>query len=317
MQTIRIGASGVEAPALGVGTWAWGDKLTWQYGRSHGKEDVVAAFHASLSAGLRLFDTAEVYGTGTSERLLGELVSTVQTPILIASKFAPLPHRWTAGSIRRALHGSLRRLQVDCIDLYQVHWYLPTIRIETLMNVLADAVEEGKIRAIGVSNYRESRMRLAHEVLAKRGLALASNQVEYHLLNRECEHNGVLQACQELGITLIAYSPLGKGRLTGKYRPGTAVSGARQRLKSFSSEQLAAAMPTVDLLTEIGAAHGKTAGQVALNWLVRHPGVLPIPGAKNARQATENAGALGWEMTAEEADALDRVSIPARSRNDS
>ena len=163
------------------------------------------------------------------ERLLGELVSTVQTPILIASKFAPLPHRWTAGSIRRALHGSLRRLQVDCIDLYQVHWYLPTIRIETLMNVLADAVEEGKIRAIGVSNYRESRMRLAHEVLAKRGLALASNQVEYHLLNRECEHNGVLQACQELGITLIAYSPLGKGRLTGKYRPGTPVSGARSQ----------------------------------------------------------------------------------------
>ena len=311
VQTVRIGASGVEVPALGVGTWAWGDKLTWQYGVSHGKQDVVAAFHASLRAGLRLFDTAEVYGTGTSERLLGELASTVQTPIVIASKFAPLPHRWTAASIRRALNGSLQRLRVDCIDLYQVHWYFPTLRIETLMNVLTDAVEEGKIRAIGVSNYREARMRRAHEVLAKRGLTLAANQVEYHLLNRECEHNGVLKACQELGITLIAYSPLGKGRLTGKYRPGVAVSGMRRGFKTFSPAQLAAAMPTVDLLTEIGAAHGKTAGQVALNWLVRQPGVLPIPGAKNARQAAENAGALGWEITAEEADALDRVSRAA------
>lgn len=313
MQTIRIGTNGLETPALGVGTWAWGDKLTWQYGRSHGKEDVAAAFRASLDAGLRFFDTAEVYGSGTSERLLGEMRATVQTPILIASKFAPLPHRWTAGSVRRALNGSLRRLGVDCIDLYQVHWYLPTIRIETLMNVLADAVEEGKIRAIGVSNYRESRMRLAHETLVKRGLTLASNQVEYHLLNRECEHNGVLEACRELGITLIAYSPLGKGRLTGKYRPGAAVSGTRRGLKTFSPGQLAAAMPTVDLLTKIGGEHGKTPAQVALNWLARQPGVLPIPGAKNARQAAENAGALGWAMTAEEAGALNRVSQTSAS----
>lgn len=308
---VRIGASGIEAPALGVGTWAWGDKLMWQYGRGHDKGDVVAAFHASLNAGLRLFDTAEVYGTGTSERLLGELASTVQTPLVIATKFAPLPHRWTAASIRRALHGSLQRLRVDCIDLYQVHWYLPTLRIETLMNVLADAVQEGKIRAIGVSNYSEARMRQAHAILAKRGLALAANQVEYHLLNRECERNGVLSACQELGITLIAYSPLGKGLLSGKYRPGVNISGARRGLRAFAPEQLAAAMPTIDLLTAIGAAHGKTASQVALNWLVRQPGVLPIPGAKNGQQAAENAGALGWEMTAAEADALDQTSRAA------
>lgn len=112
-----------------------------------------------------------------------------------------------------------------------MHWYLPTLRIETLMNVLADAVQEGKIRAIGVSNYSEARMRQAHAILAAQ---MAANQVEYHLLNRECEHNGVLGACQELGITLIAYSPLGKGLLSGKYQPGINISGARRGFRVYT-----------------------------------------------------------------------------------
>jgi aryl-alcohol dehydrogenase-like predicted oxidoreductase len=305
--TIRLGATELRLPPLGVGVWAWGDRF-WSYGTDYGRQEVGEAFRASLAAGLTFFDTAELYGRGLSERLLGELARSVETPITIASKFAPLPQRWTAASVHRALAGSLARLGVSRIDLYQVHWYLPIIGIRRLMEALADAVAAGTIRAVGVSNYSAAQMREAHAALARRGIPLASNQVEYSLLERGCERNGVLAACRELGVALIAYSPLAKGRLTGSYCPGSSVRGTRRFLPSFSRRRLAATLPTVELLARVGVAHGKSPAQVALRWLLQQPSVLPIPGAKNATQATENAGALGWELTEEELAALDRAT---------
>jgi aryl-alcohol dehydrogenase-like predicted oxidoreductase len=213
----------------------------------------------------------------------------------------------------KALDASLKRLGLAQVDLYQVHWpWGSPINIETLMNALADQVELGKIRAIGVSNYTERQMRRAHAALAKQGIALASNQVQYSLLHRKPEQNGVLAACRELNVRLIAYSPLAKGILTGKYHQGAQVSGSRKWTRPFRPSSLQASAPLIALLTQIGEAHGgKTSGQVSLNWLMRQ-GALPIPGAKNASQAVSNAGALAWSLTDEEVEQITQAANKAR-----
>lgn len=304
MEMRTLGNSPLKVSQLGVGAWAWGDKRYWGYGTDFGLSDVEEAFQASLDAGITLFDTAEIYGWGTSERILGDLARRSGKRVVIATKFAPLPWRFSPGSVRRALDGSLKRLGLDHIDLYQVHFPFSLIPSETLMDVLAEAVELGKLRFVGVSNYSAAKMRRAHEALARRRVPLVSNQVEYSLLRRTPEVNGVLAACRELNVTLIAYSPLAQGILTGKYRPGSSVSGLRRFRRNFRGRDLRAAMPVLRLLDDIAQAHGKTPAQVALNWLLRQEGVVPIPGAKNRQQATENAGAVGWEITAEEVEAL-------------
>ncbi|HEY7350542.1 MAG TPA: aldo/keto reductase [Ktedonobacterales bacterium] len=301
VQTISIGKTDLKVPPLGLGTWQWGDRGIWQYGVGYGQNDVEAAYRESRAAGITFFDTAELYGSGVSEQTLGPLVRAEQDEVTVATKFAPWPYRLTAKTLPGALDGSLKRLGLARIDLYQVHWpWGSPIRIEALMDVMADQVEAGKIRAVGVSNYSEKRMRRAHAALAKRGIALASNQVEYSLLHRQPERSGVLAACQELDVRLIAYSPLAKGALTGKYHDGATVSGIRKRNRSFRPAGLQASAPLIKLLAQVGEAHGgKTPAQVALNWLI-HQGALPIPGAKNASQAASNAGALGWDLTDEE-----------------
>jgi aryl-alcohol dehydrogenase-like predicted oxidoreductase len=299
--------AGLSLPRLGVGTWAWGDRQTWGYDRDYGRPDVEAAFGASLEAGLTLFDTAESYGWGKSERILGELARQSGRSLVIATKFAPFRPR--AGALQRALDASLDRLGMEWVDLYQIHFPPPFMRIETMMEALAEAVHAGKVRAAGVSNFSAAQMRRAHAGLARQGVPLATNQVEYSLLHRAPETNGVLRACRDLKITLIAYSPLAMGLLSGKYRPEDARHPRRlgRYLHSWKPEALA---DVFGLLGKIGRDHGKTPSQVSLNWLLRQSGVVVIPGAKNARQASENAGALGWEMTAEEAEALDRVTRP-------
>src|SRR5579859_2994092 len=307
IQTVSLGKTDLTVSALGLGTWQWGDTGMWQYGQGYAQKDVETAYRESRAAGITFFDTAEIYGSGVSEKILGGLVRPEQNEVRVATKFAPWPYRLTARSLPGALDASLKRLGLVQVDLYQAHWpWGSPIRIESLMNALADQVELGKIRAVGVSNYSAKQMRRAHAALAKRGLALASNQVQYSLLHRAPERNGVLDACRELDVRLIAYSPLAEGVLTGKYhQEGATVGGARRMSRDFSSKGLQASAPLVKLLAEIGAAHGgKTPAQVALNWLI-HQGALPIPGAKNAAQATSNAGALGWDITDEE---FERIS---------
>jgi aryl-alcohol dehydrogenase-like predicted oxidoreductase len=306
-QTVAIGKSGLVVPAIGVGTWQWGDRRLWGYGREYTAIDVAAAYAASRAAGLTFFDTAEVYGgvsernRGVSERNLGALVRKDPGPVVVATKFAPLPGRWTARSLAGALDASLARLGLERVDLYQIHWPYTVIAIEALMNALADQVEAGKVRAVGVSNYAERQMRRAHAALAKRGIPLASNQVHYSLLHRNPERNGVLAACRELDVLLIAYSPLEQGILTGKYHSG---QRATRRIRAAS---LRASAPLVTYLQQVGGAHdGKSAAQVALNWLI-HQGALPIPGAKSAAQAEANAAALGWELTQEEFERIGAI----------
>jgi aryl-alcohol dehydrogenase-like predicted oxidoreductase len=181
------------------------------------------------------------------------------------------------------------------------------------MDQLATAMEAGKVKAAGVSNYSAEQMREAHAALAKRGIPLASNQVEYSLLHRKPEVDGVLDACRELGITLIAYTPLAGGMLTGKYSGQNRAGGFFRRiLPQYSRKSLEAIQPVLELLREIGDRYSKTPSQVAIRWLIENPVVLPIPGAKNARQALDNAGALSFSLTPEELEQLSQETVAWR-----
>jgi aryl-alcohol dehydrogenase-like predicted oxidoreductase len=284
--------------------------MIWSYGRGYGDADIQAAYEASLEAGINFIDTAEAYGSGRSERLIGGFLSGTQPPPVIATKFMPYPWRWTKGALAGALRRSLERLKLERVDLYQVHWPWPPVSVETWADGLADVVQQGLARAVGVSNYNEAQMRRAYAVLAKRGIPLASNQVEYSLISRNVEFNGLMKACQEFNITLIAYSPLGMGVLSGKYGPDKPLPGLRGR--RYTRSYLEKAEPLLRRMGEVGRAHeGKTLSQVAINWCMCK-GSLPIPGAKNERQARENAGALGWRLSDTEVASLDEISAGLR-----
>jgi aryl-alcohol dehydrogenase-like predicted oxidoreductase len=219
--------------------------------------------------------------------------------VVIATKFPPTPFG-RIHDMPAALDASLDNLRRSSIDLYQHHFPTPRVDIPALMELMADAVEAGKIKAVGVSNYSATQMRTAYEVLAKRGIPLASNQVQYSLLYRRPETNGVLETCRELGITLIAYQPLASGALTGKYLDSSRPVGIRRFRSPFRGSKFHALRPVVTLLQLIGDRYGKTAGQVALRWLLEQENVVPIPGAKNAAQVTHNVGALSFSLTPEE-----------------
>lgn len=329
LQTVTLGSGGPPVPALGIGTWAWGDSLYWNYGKEYGRSEVQGAFQAALAAGVNFFDTAEIYGLGESEKLLGQFMQENDCPVAIATKYFPLPWRWTGQAVKDALAASLQRLQVPSVALYQVHWPFDFLMGQkTLMYALADEVKEGRILTVGVSNYSENQMRRAAEYLAEQGIPLAVNQVQYSLLHRNIETNGVLAAARELNITILAYSPLAQGLLSGKYRSAHAgdttsantpqPTGARKLNPRFSPAGLAQLEPLFQVLQEIGDRHHRTPAQVALNWLIAQGNVIPIPGVKNAQQAEQNAGALGWRLTPEEQAQLDLIagypgsSLPAK-----
>ena len=312
-----LGRSDLQVPRLGVGAMTWGDpsgRARWTpaklaYGGPASRDEEQRAFDASVTAGATLFDTAAMYGAGASERRLGELAHG--RDVLIATKFPPnMLSR--ADGMPKALERSLELLQRTTVDLYMHHFPSRRVSIPQLMDLMADAVEQGKVRAVGVSNYSADQMRLAHAALAERGIPLASNQVEYSLLHRQPETDGVLDACRELGVTLIANQPLANGALTGKFVAGARPTGFRRFMPRFRGRQLEATAPVVALLREIGDAHDRSPAQVALRWLIENPLVLPIPGAKNGRQAADNAGALAFSLSPTEIAALDRATAAWR-----
>lgn len=301
-QTLTLGVNGPRVPAVGVGTWQWGDKMYWGFGNDFAEKDVWEAFDESVRAGLTFFDTAEVYGSGRSERFLGEFIRKTHAAVVVGTKFMPFPTRLTGGALAKALERSLARLSLRTVDLYQMHVPLPPVAIETWMDAMADAHRAGIVRAVGVSNYSVEQMQRAYEALGRYGIALASNQVKFSLIDREPLENGVLDACRELGIMLIAYGPLGKGILSGKYTADNHPGGMRGR--RFSRQIFAKITPLLAALRKISQARGKTMAHVALNWCIVK-GTLPIPGAKTGAQARENAGALGWSLTEDEVARLD------------
>ncbi len=316
--TTTLGRSGLRVSRLGLGAMTWGDAqglarlhpAKTAYGGADGLEEERRALEASLAAGVTFFDTAAMYSGGASERRLGEL--SRGRAAQLATKFPP-GFFSSAEDMPQALEDSLRRLGRDSVELYQHHFPSKRVPIPKLMGLMADAVQAGKIKAVGVSNYSAEQMRAAHAALASRGIALASNQVEYSLLHRQPETNGLLEACRELGITLIAFQPLASGALTGKYLSGSRPKGLRRYAPQFRRKGALAIAPVVALLREIGERYSKTPAQVALRWLLEKENILPIPGAKNGRQAVENAGALSFTLTRAEIEALDQATAAWRA----
>lgn len=302
---------GPTIPALGVGTWAWGDRSVWGmggYDAALTESTIAEAWEASIDADVTFFDTAEVYGGGESERIIGRLLAADPERarrVVLASKFMPMPWKLdVVGSLRRSLEASLDRLGVESIGLYQIHGPISLRGHSRLADALAAVHADGLVESVGISNYSEREMRSIAGRLADRGVPLATNQIELSLLRRRPETGGLLAACRDLGVVPLAYSPLGQGRLTGKYDAATPPPKGR----SFSAHPMTAVEPVVAALREVGAAHDRTPSQVALQWIIAK-GAVPIPGAKNRAQAEQNAGGAGWELTADELSRLDAVAL--------
>jgi aryl-alcohol dehydrogenase-like predicted oxidoreductase len=317
MDTQQVTFPGTRTPVtpLGVGTWAWGDRSTWGmggYDTSLSEATIAEAWEASLEAGIRFFDTAEVYGGGESERIIGRLLARdpgIREELVIATKFMPAPQKLNVRSaMRSALRASLDRLGIEKVDLYQIHGPVSLRSKAALADALAAVHEEGLTDAVGVSNYSITEMGAIHAELAARGLPLASNQIEMSLLRRRPETSGLLAACERLGVVPLAYSPIGQGRLTGKYTASNPPPGNR----TFSAHPMEVVERIVAQLREIGDAHGRTPSQVALRWLIQK-GAVPIPGAKNRAQAEENAGAVGWSLSDDEMARLDAAALEERT----
>lgn len=310
---IKLGHNGPSVTPLCIGTWAWGDKIFWNYGSDYDDKQLREAFQAALETGTTFFDTAEVYGFGQSEEFLGQFMQQTDKPVQIATKFGPAPWRFTGESLADALTASLKRLKLERVTLYQVHWpFSFFMSQETLLNALADEVTRGRIEAVGVSNYSAEQMRQAHQILADRGVKLASNQVRYSLITRQIESNGIFDTARQLGVTILAYSPLAQGLLTGKYTPDSSEkpTGARRLDTRFSKERLQKYAPVISLLRQLGEKHDRTIAQVALNWLIAQGNLVAIAGAKTAAQVRQNAGALGWKLSDDEIAQLEQVTRP-------
>ena len=237
--------------------------------------------------------------------MLGACLKRESRPVVVATKFAP--YRLSRSQFNHALDASLSRLGKQTVDLYYIHFPYSLFSIETLMDLMAQAVATGKVRAVGVSNFSAKQMRKAAARLERNGIPLAANQVRYNLLHRQPEWNGVLDACRELDVALVAYRPLERGRLRSDTTPGEtsgSPSPTSGKGKPASKEQA-----IQETLLTIAQQRGKSVSQVALNWLLcRDTRVIPIPGTTKARHAMENAGALGWQLSNDEFDAIDQSS---------
>lgn len=319
MELRSLGKTDVKITPLGLGCWQFsqGKGLVskfWPVLEPKVMDDIV---RAALEGGINWFDTAEVYGGGNSERALaGALSRRAVKPgeAVLATKWFPLLR--TASSIVRTFPKREAALAPYAVDLLQIHQPTSLSSVEKQARALAALLRSQHVRAVGVSNFGAKAMRTAHRVLKEEGFVLASNQVRFSLADRSAETNGVLDAAKELGITVIAYSPLAQGLLSGRFHDDPAsvqtVSRLRRAYTGINAEGLKRTGPLVRFLQESGKTHGASASQVALNWLVRFHGetVVAIPGATKVRHAQEAAGALSFTLDQTEMQELDRLSRP-------
>jgi len=302
MEYVTLGTSDLRVSRISLGTWQFGTE-GWGFGQDFTEQEALATVDKALGIGINLLDTAEVYGDGRSEEILGKAIEGRRDEVILATKV--LPRHLRKCDLIRACDESLERLGIDQIDLYQIHAAEPYVPFKESMAALAKLIEQGKIRYVGVSNFSVPLLREAAEVFS--GI-IVSNQVRYNLLQRDIEAE-ILPYCRDHNIAVIAYSPLAQGILTGKYdHDHLPADEIRQRNPLFREENLVQAFPLIDLLREIGKKHGVTPAQVALRWATAQEGVIAIPGAKRPGQVEENAGALGWSLSSEQMAALAAVS---------
>jgi len=275
-------------------------------------EEKNAIIKAALDGGINWFDTAEMYGAGVSEQSLAtglKAAGKSDKEVVIATKWFPIFR--TAGNLPHSIKNRLRFLEPYSIANYMVHQPYGFSSPEAEMNAMADLLEAGKIRSVGVSNFSPARMRRAHAALAKRGLPLACNQMYYSLLHREIETNGVLETAKELGVTITAYTPIERGLLSGKYHKDPALLERLSGWRKVSMRRnIERTRPLIDAMDEMAARYGASIAQVALNWVINFNGeiVVTIPGATKVKQAEEAAGAMKFTLSKDELNRLDEVS---------
>jgi aryl-alcohol dehydrogenase-like predicted oxidoreductase len=312
MKTRMLGKSGLEVSAIGFGCMG----LNFSYGHALEKQDAVNLIRAAYDRGVTLFDTAEVYGPFTNEELVGEALAAVRDKVVIATKFGfkidPTTGR-QAGMDSRPAHirvvadASLKRLKTDRIDLFYQHRVDPEVPIEDVAGAIKDLIKEGKIKHFGLSEPGAQTIRRAHAVQP-----VTAIQNEYSLWTRGPETNGVLQACEELGIGFVPYSPLGKGFLTGVMNENTklAENDFRSILPRFTPEAMKANQALVDLLKRIGERKNATPAQIALAWLLaQKPWIVPIPGTTKLSRLEENLKAADIELTADDLNEIEKAAV--------
>ena len=296
-----IDVDGRQLSVVGLGCWQFGEK-GWGYGRDFGAAESLAIVRRALELGVTVLDTAEMYGRGASERLVGRALEGATGDRFLATKFlpvVPLPQ-----ILMRHLRRSLDRLGVGHLDLYQLHWPNPLFPLGVQVEGLRRALGEGLTRYVGVSNYTLSQWRRAERLL---GIPILSNQVRYNLLHTQPERR-LLPHAQATGHVVVAYSPLAQGALSGRYRPGQGPGGVRRVSPLFTEEGLQAAAPVVEALREIAAGRGASPSQVALAYLIAQPRVVVIPGAKSVAQLEANVAAADIQLKDDELLALRRAA---------
>jgi aryl-alcohol dehydrogenase-like predicted oxidoreductase len=303
MQSRKLGRDGLEVSTLGLGCMG----ISFSYGTKLSTEDGVALIRAAVERGVTFFDTAEVYGPFVNEEVVGEALRPFRDRVVIATKFGfdiDLETRENRGvssppeRIRQAVEGSLKRLGVETIDLLYQHRVDPQVPIEDVAGTVKDLIAQGKVKHFGMSEPGVQTLRRAHAVQP-----VAALQNEYSLWWRAPETNGILQACDELGIGFVPYSPLGKGFLTGAMNKDTrlAENDFRSSVPRFSPAAMEKNQAFVDLLKRVAEEKGATPAQIALAWLLaQRPYIVPIPGTTKLNRLEENLGATTIELTGDQ-----------------
>lgn len=312
-----LGQTDLTISPLGLGTWQF-SKGSGMVGKFWGTLDDALTeeiIKTSLVGGINWFDTAEVYGGGESEKILTKALDNIgvtQEEARIATKWWPMFR--TSGSIKKTIHTRKEALRNRPIDLYQIHQPYSFSSVDKQIRAMIELVRAGDINQVGVSNFNVADMINSHRILSENGLTLASNQVKFSLLDRRIEENGVLQSAKDLGISIIAYSPLEQGLLTGKFHDNPALihaaKGPRRFQRKFKEAGLAKSKPLITLLDTIGEKYNVSASQVALNWTIHYHGetVFAIPGATKVHHAQDNVGALTFKLDESELEEISRTS---------
>ena len=298
MRYVEVG--GVRVSAIGLGTWQFGSR-EWGYGREFASGVAQTITRRALDLGINLIDTAEMYGFGHSERIVGEAIRGRRDEVFLATKLLPIGLPFM---VDRRARGSARRLGIDHIDLYQQHFPSPLFPPRATMPRLKRLVDEGLVKHVGVSNHDLAAWQECERAF---GGPVLSNQVRFSLVHREPERELVPWA-QRSGRIVIAYSPLGQGLLSGKYQDAAPKNFRRMRA-DFRPEGRARWEPLIAALREIAGRHGATPSQVSLSWLIHIPHIVAIPGASSVRQVEENAAAADLTLSDEEIAQLDSLSI--------